>query len=172
MAVIASLVVGSNHATSKNGLSSPLSTPADRERFLERHRGAAAFIIGKKSAAIESYRSSKVPIFIFSRNTTPLDFEHPLMQQVTVDRNLYEITRIIDYRIDGDIVVEAGHSLLMALVKVGAVDLMELSLSPIAGDGDFIDLDELLDSFEIVSDKNVDGTRLLECRYQGNSTNS
>jgi hypothetical protein len=172
MAVIASLVVGSNHATSKEGLSSPLSTPADRERFLKRHRAAAAFIIGKKSALVESYAASNVPIFVFSRHTTPLNFHHPLMQQVTVDRNLYEITRIIDYRIEGDIVVEAGHSLLMALTKVGAIDLLELTLSPIEGDGDFINLDNLLEGFDTISDIEVDGTRLLECRYKGNATNS
>ncbi len=172
MAVIASLVIGSNGATSMGGISAPLSTPADRERFLQRHRSAAAFIIGKNSAALESYRATRVPIFVFSRYTTPLTFAHPMMQQVTVDRNLLEITRIIDHRIDGEIVVEAGASLLMAMAKSGAIDLIELSRTPILGDGGFIDVDELLADFETISEREVDGTRLLECRYQGNSANS
>jgi hypothetical protein len=95
-----------------------------------------------------------------------------MMQQVTVDRNLLEITRIIDHRIDGAIVVEAGASLLMAMAKVGAIDLIELSQTPVLGDGGFIDVDELLADFETISEREVDGTRLLECRYQGNSANS
>ena len=172
MTVIASLVVGSNGATSLNGRSSGLSTPADRTRFLQRHRSAAAFIIGKKSAAIESYAASQVPIFIFTRSTQQLNVAHPLMQQVTVDRNLAEITQLIDLRITGDIVVEAGASLLQALIEVGGINILELSISPIAGDGDFINLEELLSKFEIQSESEIDGTRLLECRYQRNSANS
>ena len=172
MTVIASLVVGSNGASSLDGRSHGLSTTADRARFLQRHRSAAAFIIGKKSAAIESYSASQVPIFIFTRSTDPLVLPHPLMQQVTVDRNLAEITELIDLRITGDIVVEAGASLLGALIDVGVIEILELSISPIAGNGDFIDLEELLSKFEIISDRDVDGTRLLECRYQRNSTDS
>ena len=172
MTVIASLVVGSNGATSLDGRSSGLSTAADRTRFLERHRSAAAFIIGKKSATIESYAASQVPIFIFTRSTQQLSLAHPLMQQVTVDRNLAEITQLIDLRITGDIVVEAGVSLLRALIDVGVVDILELSISPIEGDGDFINVEELLSHFVVVSDYEVDGTRLLECRYERNSANS
>ena len=105
MTVIASLVLGSNGAASLHGSSRGLSTPADRQRFLERHRSAAAFIVGKKSAVIESYAKSSVPIFVLTRKLEKLDLPHPLMQQITVDRNLGELTQIIDHRIAGDIVV-------------------------------------------------------------------
>lgn len=171
MAVIASLVVGANQATSLGGLSAGLSTPEDRARFLHRHRSAAAFIIGKVSAASESYRKSHVPIFIYSRNSAPLKFTHPMMQQVTVNRNLLEITQLIDHRIPGDIVVEAGASLLLALVEVGAIEVLELSITNINGDGNFIDLDFLLSQFVIEEDETINETRLLKCRYQRNSTN-
>ena len=172
MTVYASLVAGSNGATSLNGRSSGLSTAADRTRFLQRHRNAAAFIIGKKSAAIESYAATQVPIFIFTRSTDQLALPHPLMQQVTVDRNLAEITQLIDLRITGDIVVEAGASLLLALIRGGVIDILELSISPVAGDGDFIDIEDLLSHFEVVTVREIDGTRLLECRYKGDSANS
>jgi riboflavin biosynthesis pyrimidine reductase len=170
MAVIASLVVGANHATSKDGSSRALSTPADRERFLRRHRGASAFIIGKKSAVAENYQGASVPIFVYSRSSEPLHFDHPLMQQITVDRDLGELTRRIDQRIEGDIVVEAGPTLLMALVEEGVVDILELSISPIEGDGDFIDVEKLLQNFAIQCDEEVDGTRLLSCRNQRNAS--
>ena len=170
MAVIASLVVGANHATSKDGSSRALSTPADRERFLRRHRAASAFIIGKKSAVIENYQGASVPIFVYSRSSETLHFDHPLMQQITVDRNLRDITQLIDLRIEGDIVVEAGPTLLMALVEEGVVDILELSISPIEGDGDIIDVEKLLQNFAIEGDEVVDGTRLLSCRNQRNTS--
>jgi hypothetical protein len=172
MAVIASFVLGSNGASSLNGQSRGLSTPADRERFLARHYSAAAFIIGKKSAALENYGSISVPIFVYSRSSEVLHFPHPLMQQITVDRNLKEITELIDLRIEGNIVVEAGYGLLLPMVREGVINILELSISPIAGDGDFVNQEELLSFFEITSDIDIDGTRLLECRYKGNSGNS
>lgn len=164
MAVIATLVLGSNLATSKGGKSAPLSTPADRKRFLDLHRSAGAFIIGKNSAAIESYQQSQVPIFVFTRDFTPLNFTHPMMQQINVDRNLGEITRLIDFRIPGDVVVEAGASLLTALIGEKVIDELQLSITPIEGDGDFISLNVLLKGFEVIEEVNVDGTRLLQCR--------
>lgn len=167
MTVIASFVVGRNNATTLGGLSTGLSTPEDRARFLQRHRSAGAFIIGKESAAIENYNATKVPIFIFSRNSAPLKFAHPMMQQITVDRNLMEITRIIDARISGDLVVEAGARLLQALIEVGVVDYLELSRTPIDGDGHFINIDKLLANFEIEEDYVLNETQLLKCRYKG-----
>ena len=172
MTVIASLVVGSNGATSLNGRSSGLSSAPDRARFLQRHRSAAAFIIGKKSASIESYATCQVPIFIFTRSTQRLELHHPMMQQVTVDRNLAEITQLINLRITGDIVVEAGASLLRSLIEVNVIEILELSISPIAGDDDYIDIDELLSTFEIVDEEIIDGTRLLKCRNNRNAAHS
>ena len=172
MALIASLVLSHNGAATLGGISAPLSTEADRERFLKRHRSAAAFIIGKRSALIESYGASQVPIFVFSRETTPLDLPHPLMQQITVDRNIGEISRLIDLRIEGDIVIEGGPTLLMALINANAVDTLELSISPISGDGDYLNIESLLAHFDIENEIEIDGTRLLQCRYKSNSANS
>ena len=172
MALIASLVVGRNGATSLGGISTPLSTPSDRERFLKRHRSASAFIIGKRSALIENYSATEVPIFVFSRNAEVLNLPHPLMQQVTVDRgDLGEIARRIDQRIEGEIVVEAGASLLGALIDEGVIDQLELSISPVDGDGDFIDVNDLIRNFDFSEVLAEDGTRLLQCRYKGDSPN-
>jgi riboflavin biosynthesis pyrimidine reductase len=171
MTVTASFVVGRNNASTLGGLSSPLSTPEDRDRFLARHRSAGAFIIGKESAAVENYSATHVPIFVFSRNSAALNFAHPLMQQITVDRNLAEITRIIDARIPGEIVVEAGARLLLAFIEAGVVDYLELSRTPIDGDGHFVDVDHLLSKFEIEEDRILNGTQLLKCRYEGDATN-
>jgi riboflavin biosynthesis pyrimidine reductase len=171
MALIASLAVGANNATTLGGGSRELSTPSDRARFLALHRSAGAIITGKESAAVEEYSKTEVPIFVFSRKPEKLTFQHPTMQQLTVDRDLLEISRRIDQRIPGDIVIEAGPRLLMAMVEIGAVDFLQLSITKVHGDGNFIDLDHLLSYFEIESEEIQSGTRLLQCRYNSDTTN-
>ena len=172
MAFIASLVVGANNATTLNGASTGLSTSPDRARFLALHRSAGAIIIGKESAKAEDYSKTSVPIFIFSRSREKLSLIHPWMQQITVGEDLAEITRGIGQRIDGDVVIEAGHTLLTALVAAGVIDFMQLSISPLDGDGDYIDLEKMMNNFDVESEEVIEGTRLLQCRYNGNATNS
>jgi dihydrofolate reductase len=95
-----------------------------------------------------------------------------MMEQVTVSQNLAEEVRRIAERVTGDVIIESGVALLLPLIEVGAVDQLALSISPVAGDGDFIDVAKLLSHFSVVKDDTIDGTRLLECRYNGNSTHS
>jgi len=164
MAIIASLVVGANNATSKAGTSHLLSTPSDRARFLKRHRSAAAYIIGKNSAAREMYSNCKVPIFVLSREKSKLELNNPMMEQVYVEGNLAEQLTNISEKVSGDVVVEAGQSLLIALSEQGLIDHLELTITPLEGDGDFIDLDLLLSYYSQVSEQEIEGTRLLDCR--------
>ena len=171
MVLIATLVVGSNNATSKGGQSAPLSTPADRARFLELHRSAAAIITGRKSALVEDYSKTSVPIFVFTRQQEKLAFPHPMMEQTIVNENLHEVTRGIESRFVGNVIIESGVELLQDLIEVGAVDGLALTISPIEGNGDIIDLAKLLANFSIEKEVEVDGTRLLECRYHSNSAN-
>ncbi|CAB4882675.1 unannotated protein [freshwater metagenome] len=171
MAIIATLVMGRNQATSLGGKSAPISSSEDRERFLRLHRNAGGYIIGKNSAAAESYRLAKVPIFILSRSSNPLTLTHPMMQQVFVGENLGEIVRKIAEDLTGDLVVEAGPSLLLALIADNLIEKLYLSITPVEGDGNFVELDSLLDTFEIVQDEMVEGTRLLQCRNKGNTGN-
>jgi riboflavin biosynthesis pyrimidine reductase len=77
--------------------------------------------------------------------------------------------REITTRFPAPIVVEAGPNLLIALVNQGCINEIELSISPILGDGDFIDYPQLLAHFTIASDETIDGTRLLHGRYNGDS---
>jgi riboflavin biosynthesis pyrimidine reductase len=171
MALIATLVVGANNATSKAGLSAPLSTPADRTRFLALHRSAAAIIIGKESAVVEDYRTTQVPIFVLSRQHEGVELPHPMMELVTVDDDLATISRSIASQFDGDVIIEAGIKLLKALISAGAVDHLALSISPIEGNGHFVNLDELLSGFSIEKEDEIEGTRLLECRYNRDPSN-
>jgi riboflavin biosynthesis pyrimidine reductase len=172
MALIATLVVGANGATTLGGNSSRLSTTPDRTRFLTLHRSAAAIITGKRSALFEDYSLTKVPIFIFTRSDLELSLTHPEMQRVKIEGNLAEVSRDIQNQFSGDVIVEAGPELLVAMIGVGVIEELQLSISPVNGDGNFIDTAKLLSNFAIESDEVLDGTRLLQCRYRGDAANS
>ena len=94
------------------------------------------------------------------------------MQQILIDGDLAERSRQIEDQILGDVVVEAGPQLLAAMISAGVIEILYLSISPINGDDNFLDLPDLLSKFEIESEELVEGTRLLECRYNSNTANS
>lgn len=168
MSVIATLVIGSNGATALGGTSTALSTPADRQRFLALHRAAGAYITGRNSYSAESYSNSSAPVLIFSRTTKPV------LGATVIDssKGLPTAMRDAESRFGSPIVVEAGATLFMELLKTGCIQECELSIVPLEGDSHFIDLDVILGYLEIADDDMVDGTRLLKCRYKGSTTYS
>jgi riboflavin biosynthesis pyrimidine reductase len=94
------------------------------------------------------------------------------MKQVVVSGDLAQRVEEIANNLEGDLVVEAGPTFLMALVEAGVIEILQLSLVEIEGDGNFIDAARLLSHFTVVTDVEVDHTRLLECRYKSDSANS
>ena len=167
MSVIATLNVGANGATTLAGTSAGISTAADRERFLKLHRRAGLHIAGANSAASELYSSTKIPLVILARSTQS-NISHG-REIINTSDGLKSVMREIKARFPAPIVVEAGPTLLTALVNEGCIDEIELSFSPILGDGNFINHIELLSQFTITVDENIDGTRLLHGRYNGDS---
>lgn len=170
MTIYASLVVGANGATTLYGHSRGLSTPADRERFLARHRSAGAFLIGRESAAREIYQASQVPIYVLTRTSEKIDLPHPRMELINVSGDLAKTVKNLSEETAGNLVVEAGPRLLLPLIEEGVIEILELTQSPIEGDGNFIDCKNLLSYFTITDEKVIDQTRLLECRYKGYAT--
>jgi riboflavin biosynthesis pyrimidine reductase len=168
MSVIATLNVGRNGATSKNGNSTSLSSPADRSRFLALHRSAGSYLVGRNSYRAESYSSAEAPIYILSRRAVPIP-NAPENVRVIAEPTLVESARAIYRQGPHPIIVEAGVLLLLPLIESGCIEELELSISPIDGDDHFVDVAKLLSYFEIMSDESVAGTRLLKCRYQGDS---
>ena len=173
MSVIATLVVGANGATSKDGSSRALSTEADRERFLELHRSAGAYIVGRNSYLQESYAQSTAPVFIFTRNPSQVvSAASAFVTVVDVSDGFEDEMSSIVSAYPSPLVVESGISLLVPLIEDGKVEYLELSISPIEDDDHFIDVHQLLSQFAIESEEIVDGTRLLKCRYKGHASNS
>ena len=168
MSVIATLVIGSNGATARGGASAALSTPADRQRFLALHRSAGAYITGRHSFSAESYAHSSAPVLILSRSCDEVVGAKVIDSSNGLQNAMREIVRTFS----APIVVEAGASLFMELLKSGCIEECELSIVPVEGDSHFIDLDEVLSYLEITDDQMVDGTRLLKCSYTGSSAYS
>lgn len=168
MSVIATLNVGRNGATSKNGSSEAISSPADRQRFITLHRSAGSFLLGRNSYLAERYSSPNAQIFILSKSGLPIAGA-PENVTIIAGLSLIESAREIYKKGRHPVVVEAGISLLIPLIESGCIDELELSISPIDGDDHFVDVKAILSHFQIIEDANVDGTRLLKCRYQGDS---
>jgi len=168
MSVIATLVIASNGATALVGSSTALSTPADRGRFLTLHRSASAYITGRNSLSAESYARSSAPVLILSRSGEPVSGATVIDSSQGLPRAMRDVAS----RFASPIVVEAGATLFMELLKNGCIEELQLSIVPLEGDSHFIDLDEVLSYLEITDDQIVDGTRLLKCSYTGSSAYS
>jgi dihydrofolate reductase len=172
MSVIATLNVGSNGATSKNGSSAELSSDVDRNSFLALHRSAGAYVLGRTSYLKESYSKSTAPLFILTRSPQGNLSSRGNVTEIDVSEGLIDPMRSIRATAPSPIVVEAGVKLLHALIAQGCIEELHLTISPIVGDGDFLDVETLLNTFQIVSDDMKDSTRMLKCRYQGHSAYS
>jgi dihydrofolate reductase len=170
MSVIATLNIGANGATSLSGSSTGLSTPEDRQRFLVLHRRAGAYVLGPNSAASELYTTSQVPIVILSRDAQSQLIDNRKI--INTADGLQSVMRRIKAEYQAPVVVEAGPKLLTVLVAQGCIEEIELTFSPLSGDGDFIDSAELLAQFTIIGDELINGTRLLHGRYNGDSAYS
>lgn len=168
MSVIATLNIGANGATSLSGSSQALSTPADRERFLELHRSAGAIIIGRNTANAELYSKGARPIYLLTRN---MDFQDSSgnFEVIHIVSDLSDVMREIHSKSSSPIVVEAGPNLLLPLIAAGCIDEVQMSISPISGDNHYVDWREIMKDFILTQDDLIEGTRLLQGRYQGNS---
>ena len=136
--VIASLVIGSNAATTLAGSSKGLRTKEDRERFLALRNSDrfGAILVGSVSAAVEPYQKTPHPLFIYKRTSgvSPAAF---------VD----EVRR----KISGAILCEGGVTLIHQLLADDALDHFHLTRAPIAGDGHFFDLALLTRKMSLIS---------------------
>ncbi len=146
--LVASLVVGSNGATSLRGDSRGLRTPEDRTRFLalRGRREISAILVGGATAAVEPYHSAPHPIIRFSRQFSgevsslsifieTLKREHP-----------------------GTILCEGGVQLIHLLLKEELIDLAFISRVAILGDGHFLDEELLQSKMALTSSETINQT--------------
>jgi len=162
MPVIATLVVGADGSTSKNGNSAGVTTALDRSEFLQRRRSADCIIIGGNTARTEPYQRTPVPVVVLSRALiNPLSGNRlahcwNLSPVKAVDKALAAFGPRIH--------IEAGATILKELVEAGRIDEIELSITAVTDGEDKLDIEELLTHFTIFKDESVEGTRFISAK--------
>lgn len=159
MPIIATLVVGADGSTSKNGNSAGVTTELDRTEFLQRRRRADCIIIGGNTARTEPYQRTPVPVVVLSRAlVNPLSGNRlahcwNLSPVKAVDKALETFGPRIH--------IEAGVTVIEELVAAGRIDELELSITAVRDGEDKLDVEKFLTHFSIIKDQSVDGTRFI-----------
>lgn len=159
MAVIATLVVGADGSTTKDGSSQGVTSGADRAHFLEHRRLADCIFIGGNTARTEPYTRTPVPVVVISHNLIKSLASNPLAHcwNLSPVAGLNKAIEIFGPRIH----VEAGASMISELIAAGRIDRLELSITSATGGEMRVDIDSLLGAFTTREERVIDGTRLI-----------
>lgn len=151
MPVIASLVVGSDGSTSKDGRSAGVSSPADRRAFLARRRNADALLIGGNTARNEPYQKTPVPVVVVSKSMLNPLSNNRLAHWWNCDpiEALERAQRLFGQTI----VIESGAAIIAELISAHKVDRLELSVTSVSGGEDIVDFQTLLKKFTNVTER-------------------
>lgn len=146
--IIATLVVGSDGSTAKDGTSRGVSSTADRARFLERRRHVDAILIGGNTARSEPYRKTPVPVVVISSSmiNSLADNRQAYWWNASPSEAIERAQRLFG----PTILIEAGTSVILELLVLGIIDRLELSVSTVTGGEGRIDIKELLGHFASV----------------------
>lgn len=159
---VATLVMGQDGSTAKDGSSAGVSTHTDRERFLKRRREFDCIIIGGNTARNERYAITPCPLVVISRHPSNVLITNPNAYWWNLDpaSALAKAKR----EFGPDILIEAGPTLLNEFLSAGLVDQLEISITPVTGGEYLIDLNDALRGFEITNDEQVDETRFVTAK--------
>ena len=153
------MVVGADGSTTKGGSSAGVSNHADRSKFLQRRREADCILIGGATARNEPYQRTPVPVIVLSRGLINLIANNRLAQCW----NLSPAAAVAKARelFGPNIHIEAGAMLIRELLAAGLVDRLELSITPVTGGENRIDIAELLSHFTKQNEVQVNETRFI-----------
>ena len=162
MSVFASLVVGADGFTSKNGSSSGISSWADRTTFLARRRNADFILIGGQTARTEPYHRTPVPVVVTSRSMINALADNRLAHWW----NLSPVSALEKGRkkFGPNVLVEAGPRLINELIKARVLDGIYLSITSVSGGEDLINVEDLLSNFASVERDEIEGTLFIEAK--------
>jgi riboflavin biosynthesis pyrimidine reductase len=149
--VIASLVVGSDGSTSKDGRSAGVSSAADRRAFLARRRQADALLIGGNTARNEPYQKTPVPVVVVSKSMLNPLSNNRLAHWWNCDP-VEALSRA--QRLFGEtIVIESGISIIEELLAAKKIDRLELSVTAVTEGEDQVDYKKLLSKFTSITER-------------------
>jgi riboflavin biosynthesis pyrimidine reductase len=112
--VIASLLIDPSGRVRDGGTSRSLSSAEDRRRFLSLRKWADCILVGSNTAAAENYRTTSLPVIIYSR------------REREIEDWKAEISRLKS-TFGSHILVEAGPTLLTQLIDQGLIDSLYLT---------------------------------------------
>ena len=162
MSVFASLVVGADGSTSKNGSSSGISSGADRTTFLARRRNADFILIGGQTARTEPYHRTPVPVVVASRSMLNALANNRLAHWW----NLSPVSALEKgaKKFGPNVLVEAGPRLINELIQARVLDGIYLSVTSVIDGDDVINIEELLSNFASVERDEIEGTFFIEAK--------
>lgn len=162
MSVFASLVVGADGSTSKNGSSSGISNGADRTTFLVRRRNADFILIGGQTARTEPYHRTPVPVVVTSRSMINALADNRLAHWW----NLSPVSALEKgvKKFGPNVLVEAGPRLINELIQARVLDGIYLSITSVTEGEDFINIEELLSNFTSIESDEFQGTLFIEAK--------
>jgi riboflavin biosynthesis pyrimidine reductase len=162
MSVFASLVVGADGSTSKNGSSSGISSGADRTTFLSRRRTADFILIGGQTARTERYHRTPVPVVVASHSMINALADNPLAHWW----NLSPVSALEKgaEKFGPNVLVEAGPRLINELIQARVLDGIYLSITSVTGGEDVINIEELLSNFTSIERNEIQGTFFIEAK--------
>ena len=162
MAVFASLVVGSDGSTSKDGSSRGIASGVDRTAFLERRRTMDFLLIGGETARTEPYHRTPVPVVISSRSMISALSDNRLAHWW----NLSPVDALAQgvKQFGPNVLVESGPTFLAELIENRLIDGMYLSITSISGGEGQINIENLLGNFQEIIRTEVDGTFFIEAK--------
>ena len=156
MSVVATLVVGSDGSTSKESRSAGVSSPADRQVFLQRRREVDCIIVGGNTARNEPYNRTPVPLIVISRSlVNPVQGNHLAHFWNCSPKQAVEKAQ---KQFGDKILIEGGVTMINELIDQSIIDELELSVTPASGGQDRVDWKGLLAKFAHCQSREVDGT--------------
>ena len=162
MAVFASLVVGADGSTTKDGNSRGIASGIDRSTFLARRRSADFLFIGGQTARTEPYHRTPVPVVVASRSMINALADNRLAHWWNLSPTAALATGVKKF--GGNVLVESGPSIIDELLINKALDGIYLSITSISGGENPIDISSLLAKFVEVNRQKIEGTLFIEAR--------
>jgi riboflavin biosynthesis pyrimidine reductase len=162
MAIMATLVVGADGSTSKGSHSSGVTSSVDRKKFLARRRLADCILIGGKTARIEPYHRTPVPVVVISRSMINALADNRLAHWWNLSP--VEGLKRAQVKFGPNILIEAGASMITELLEARAIDSLELSVTKVMGGENAVDIKSLLGYFKNVEESQEEGTLFYSAR--------
>lgn len=154
--VVANLLVGADGSTTLGGRSVGLSSPADRKRFHQLRASADYIVIGGNTARTEPYLSTPVPLVVLTHGELPDEIStNPLARAVNAP-----LTDVLD-ALEGNILIEAGPSLLQQAMSSNLIDELNLTITDATPSENMIDISKLTSGYDEIDCQELNGEKFI-----------